>query len=221
MQCILFNIVFISIVSLHVGQEKYHWIKMFSLSRCPSCPQWFSSTGCVNATGDQQMEIIFAITFRLLFFSLIFCFSSFIDFKFSLFFHLSLRFVTRIHNSWIFGFCFSILYLFLFFCFSTFNFSLFTSLQSIFIIVYKICKNFRHQSFIFFFFEKIQFHPNLHYGFYGILLYQNHRFLDILVLLRFFFFFFLYLLLYSSFSLCLQIYGFIFINRVIHKLYNF
>lgn len=115
MQCILFNIVFISIVSLHVGQEKYHWIKMFSLSRCPSCPQWFSSTGCVNATGDQQMEIIFAITFRLLFFSLIFCFSSFIDFKFSLFFHLSLRFVTRIHNSWIFGFCFSILYLFLFF----------------------------------------------------------------------------------------------------------
>lgn len=60
---------------------------MFSLSRCPSCPQWFSSTGCVNATGDQQMEIIFAITFRLLFFSLIFCFSSFIDFKFSLFFH--------------------------------------------------------------------------------------------------------------------------------------
>lgn len=61
---------------------------------------------------SKQMEIIFAITFRLFFFSLIFCFSSFIDFKFSLFFHLSLRFVTRIHNSWIFGFCFFLFFYF-------------------------------------------------------------------------------------------------------------
>lgn len=169
-------------------------------------------------SAQSKWKLSLPLLFRLFFFSLIFCFSSFIDFKFSLFFHLSLRFVTRIHNSWIFGFWFSIYLFFFVFLLLIFHYSQVYNPSSS--SCTKFVKIFITNP-LFFFFQKIQFRPNLRYGFYGILLYQNHRFLDILVLLWFFFFFFLYLLLYSSFSLCLQIYGFIFINRVIHKLYNF
>lgn len=101
MQCIVFNIVFISIVSLHVGQEKYHWIKVFSLFLLF---QLFTmlSMGCVNAMGDQLKAngnylCHYFSTFLFFFFYFLFFFLFFIGFKFSLFFHLILRFVT--HNS--------------------------------------------------------------------------------------------------------------------------
>ena len=54
-------------------------LKCFLCSRCPSCSQWFSSTGCVNATGDQRkwklsLPLLFDFSFFLSLFFLLYWF---------------------------------------------------------------------------------------------------------------------------------------------------
>lgn len=119
MQCIVFNIVFISIVSLHVGQEKYHWIKVFSLFLLF---QLFTmlSMGCVNAMGDQLKAngnyLCHYFSTFLFFFYFLFFFLFFIGFKFSLFFHLIFSSnSSRIIRKFLARFCFLIFHLFFFF----------------------------------------------------------------------------------------------------------